>query len=163
MKPVSSSSSSSSSRPMDGSKEPGLPHVIHVHLSQCSLPGLWLLLISDIGRHQQEAENDWGAFLLPVLPPPVCHGGTLLNTWLLSSPISRVTATHLYPFIPQEVTGHCSFSLLSPFPTFINRLSDAPPLDCTVHCALCTDDTGWMLLVRTWLSLDSFHFLTSVD
>lgn len=40
--------------PVDGSKELGLPHVIHAHLSQSSFTDLWLLLSSDIGRQPQE-------------------------------------------------------------------------------------------------------------
>ena len=70
------------------------------------------------------------------------------NVWLLSSPISRVMATHLCPFTPQEVTGHCSFGLLSPFPAFIHRLSAAPhwtALPCLVPLAAYS--CSYMVLV----------------
>lgn len=101
--------------PVDGSKELGLPHVIHAHLSQSSLIDLRLLLSSDIGRQPQEAESDREHFFSLFF----CHGwlDSVSNVWLLSSAISRVTATCLFPFTPQKATSHCSFGLLSPFPT----------------------------------------------
>ena len=120
-------------------------------LSSGRLSGLWLLLGSEVRRHQQVAESDPGAFLLPVPPLSDCAGWPhpLPNAWLLSSPISRAVAT------PCPVPSYLKRPLLSALPHLYRQTLyyQMSLFGCT---GVPAGAAGWRLLVLPWLSLDLF-------